>query len=127
MTKRTTFITKKHNARTILERKEADILAHLEAHDGKDKLRYLESGLTPVTARIASKNAIAIGIDLALLKNQPKLTKARYLARIRQNIALARKAKTLLALKGDSREAEYVLLSLGASSNQAAQARTQSF
>ena len=110
-----------------MERKEADILAHLEVHDKHDKLRYLESGLTPVTARIASKQAIAIGIDLTMLKSQPKLTKANYLARIRQNIALARKAKTMLALKGNTDEGYYLMLSLGASSKQAAQARTQSF
>lgn len=122
-----TFITKKHNARAIMERKEADILAHLEVHEKHDKLRYLESGLTPVTARIATKNKVMVGIDLTMLKEQPKMVKARYLARLRQNIALARKAKTLLALKGKEDEGYYLLLSLGASSNQATQARTQSF
>ena len=60
--------------RKLLEYGKFDILLDIEKTNGKNTLRYINSGLNHVLARIASKNNIALGIDLlALSKKNKKL------------------------------------------------------
>lgn len=107
--------------RKTLEQKKGITLMSLEAHTRKDSLKNLDSGLTPVIARIAAKNNNTIGIDLNSLRACSREQKNIRLARIRQNLELCRKAKARITIKG-SKEGFYVLLSLGASTLQAKQA-----
>lgn len=113
--------------RRLLESNKNIAITHLELNTSKDTLRSMASGLTPVLARIIAKQKNAIGIDLSYLSDKGKKEKAITLARIKQNIVLARKAHAPLALSSAHLEEAYVLLSLGASTNQVKEARTQSF
>lgn len=113
--------------RKILEYGKFDIL--LDIHSGqprKDKLKQKDSGFNEVLARIAAKNNISIGIDLEKLRDLEKKEKALAVGRIAQNISLCRKSKTQIALLNirDNRDARSFLMSLGASSEQAAKAIT---
>lgn len=108
--------------RKILEYGKFDILLFPEVNVKKnDKLKYLDSGLNHILAKIATKNKIRIGIDLNEIRSLDKKEKALALARIRQNIKICRKAKTKLALLNikDKRDALSLLLTLGASTQQA--------
>lgn len=113
--------------RREIERTKNVIIMGLEAHGRKDSLRALATGLTPVLARIASKNNNAIGIDLVTINQKGKKEKAAQLAKLRQDIKVARKAKMALALHPAIKEKVYILLSLGASTKQSKEALTQSF
>lgn len=113
--------------RKIVESSKNTAFVALESNPHKDTLRYMASGLTPVIARIMTRQHNAIGIDITYLRHKEKKEKAIALARIKQNIFLARKAGTALALPASYPEGHYLLLSLGASTNQAKEARTQSF
>ena len=113
--------------RKVLESGKIHVISDLESNKRADKLKHLESGLTPVLARIAADKKVAIGWSLETLKGKKKYEKAVELARIRQNIKLARKAGASLAIRGDAQEGTYLLLSLGASTKQIRNLRTQSF
>lgn len=113
--------------RKLLEYGKFDILLDIHTSETnqkekqKDKLKYLASGLNHVLAKIAAKNSISIGIDLEKIRSLEKKQKALALARIKQNIKLCRKAKakiTLLNYK-EKRNAFSLLISLGASTQQA--------
>jgi len=110
--------------RKILEYGKFQILISPEAIKGQRTLRTIESGLNHVLAEIATKNKIAIGIDLEELRNLGKEEKAKRLERIRQNLNICRKAKTKVILLNykDKRDAFAFLLSLGASTKQAKEA-----
>lgn len=112
--------------RNIVEKARASWIVDLETTPEADKIKHLESGLTPVIARYAARTGTGIGIDVEALKHHDRITKAHTLARIRQNIELCRKANALLGIHA-KREAQAILLSLGASTYQAASAKTQSF
>jgi RNase P/RNase MRP subunit p30 len=86
----------------------------------RDKLKRLDSGLNYVMARIAARNNVAIGVDLKTISLLPKKQKAIELARLKQNIKLCRKAKCkiLLLNSKDDKDANSLLQSLGASSQQ---------
>lgn len=115
------------DTRKILESGKIHVISNLESNKRADKLKHLESGLTPVLARIAAHKNVAIGWNFESLKEKKKHEKAIVLARIRQNIKLARKAGAPLAIQGDTQDGAYLLLSLGASTNQIRRLRTQSF
>ncbi|MEK6858401.1 MAG: hypothetical protein AABX53_00625 [Nanoarchaeota archaeon] len=113
--------------RKALESGKIRVISDLESSRRADKVKHLESGLTPVLARIAADKKVAIGWNLETLKKKKKHERAVVLARMRQNIKLARKAGASLAIRGDAQEGAYLLLSLGASTKQVRDLRTQSF
>ena len=105
--------------RKILEYGKFSILLSLESAAGRNKIRQTDSGLNHVLAKIASKNKIAIGINLKEIISLGKKEKAERLAKIKQNIKICRKTKTKIAvLKATSQEACNLLQSLGASTKQ---------
>ena len=106
-------------SRKILEYGKFQILL-LPKSQSKDRLRQLDSGLNHVLAKIAAKNEVAIGIDLIKLTNLNKKQKAIELARIRQNIKICRKAKCKIEFINvkDKKDAQALLISLGASTQQ---------
>ncbi len=110
--------------RKILEYGRFDVLLSIEKGKKRDSLRQIDSGLNEVVARIAAKNKIALGIDLTELKTLDVKEKARRLTRIRQNIRIAQKTGTRLLLYNslNTTQDKSLLISLGASSMQAAQA-----
>lgn len=118
--------TKEFN-RKILEYGKFNILLSIESStEKKDKPKQLSSGLNHVLANIATKNNIAIGIDLEEIRKLEKKEKAIILARIKQNIKICRKAKTKIKLLNykDKGDAIFLLISLGASTQQAKEAIT---
>ena len=111
--------------RKVLEYGRFNILLFPESNVvKKDKPKQLDSGLNHVLAEIATKNKVRIGIDLKDLLSMERKEKAIQLARIRQNIKICRKAKTKLALLNikDKKDAFSLLLTLGASTQQAKEA-----
>jgi RNase P/RNase MRP subunit p30 len=113
--------------RKILEYGKFDILLDIHSPEIKstqiqrDKIKSLASGLNHVLAKIAHKNKIALGINLTSIIKLEKKQKAIQLARIKQNIKIARKAKTniLVLNEKDKLNAQSLLLSLKASNRQA--------
>jgi RNase P/RNase MRP subunit p30 len=77
--------------RKVLEQNDIDILLAPESHSRKDYLKQRDSGLNEYLCRLAKKNNIKIALDIDNLKKLEKKEKARVLARIRQNIFLAKK------------------------------------
>lgn len=111
--------------RKLLEYGKFDILLNPEEGTKKDGFKTLDSGINHVIATIAHKNKVAFATDLAHVRSLSPKEKAQYLARIRQNLKLTRKAKVhYRILHASSHEEKAILLSLGASFNQT---RTQSF
>jgi len=112
--------------RKLLEYSKFDILLSPEAgQERKDSLRQLDSGLNHVLAKIASKNKIAIGIDIKDIESiANKKEKALRLGRIIQNIKICRKAKCKIKALNykDKKDAFSFLTSLGASTQQAKEA-----
>jgi len=110
--------------RKIIESGKFEILLSPETKGEKDHPKYLDSGLNHVIAKIAAKNKIAIGIDLKKIQSLEKKQKAKTLARIKQNIKVCRKAKCKLIMINykDKKDAQNLLLSLGASTKQAKEA-----
>jgi len=110
--------------RKILEYGKFDILLSPETGNRRDKIKSLDSGLNHVLAKIATKNKIAMGIDLENISKLDKKDKAIRIARIKQNIAVCKKAKTKIKLLNykDKKDSFSFLLSLGASTQQAKQA-----
>ena len=110
--------------RKILEYGKFDILLDVESGSKKDSLKQMDSGLNEIIARIAAKNNITIGLDLKEISNLDKKQKAITLARSSQNLKILRKTKTKLKALNykDKIDVFSLLLSLGASSQQAKQA-----
>jgi len=110
--------------RKILEYGNFNILLDPHFSQDKNKIKYLNSGINHVSAKIATKNKIAIGIDLNEIKKLEKKEKAQILAKIKQNIKICRKAKTRIKSLNykDQRNAFSLLISLGASTQQAKEA-----
>jgi RNase P/RNase MRP subunit p30 len=113
--------------RKILEYGKFQILLDIHQTKGPDRLRQLSSGLNHVLANIATKNKVAIGIDLANLRSLQPKQKAQALSRIKQNLKVTRKAKTNIKLLNykDPKDAFEFLISLGASTIQAKQTTKQ--
>lgn len=110
--------------RKIMEYGKFDIFLSPELTGTKDKLKQMDSGLDYILAREAAKNKIAIGIDLAEIEKLEKKEKAVILARIAQNLRIARKAKAQIRLLNykDKKDSAAFLTSLGASSQQTREA-----
>src|SRR3989344_353082 len=121
------FAHSEREARALVESGKYEIVVPDSANNKKGRLKNLESGLTPVIARCAAHTKTSIGFNIEKIRIKSKEDKARALAGMRQNIRITRKAKTRLALKARTKEAGFLLLSLGASTKQAAEAAAQSF
>ncbi len=118
------IIVKAHNDefnRKMLEYGKFDILLSPEEGNRKDSVRYVDSGLNTVLARIAKKSKTAIGIDLQEISKKDKKEKAVLLSKTIENIKICRKAKvSFFALNANDEKGAVSLLStLGASSQQA--------
>lgn len=109
--------------RKLLEYGNFDILLSPEAEAKRDKPKQLDSGLNSILAKIVAKNSIAIGIDIKAIDSLDKIEKARRLARIAQNIKICRKARAKMAVVNakDKKDAFALLISLGASTQQASE------
>jgi len=111
--------------RKLLEYGKFQILLSPELGSPKNKIRQINSGLNHILAKIATKNKIAIGIDLGKIQELEKQEKAERLSKIRQNIKICKKAKTKLKiLSKNKKQAQSFLLSLGASTQQAKESIT---
>ena len=110
--------------RKILEYGRFDILLGVESGNRKRSLRNIDSGFNHVLGEIARKNKVSIGIDVKELSRLNKEQRAMYLERIMQNIRICRKsgAKITLLNYEDKLSAFSLLLSLGASTQQAKEA-----
>jgi len=110
--------------RKVLEMKNIDILLNPEIHNRKDKMKQRDSGLNEVLCNIAAKNKVKIGISLEEITKKQGKEKAIIIARIIQNIRLCRKEKCEIILLGkyNKRAAFSLLLTLGASTQQAKKA-----
>ncbi|HLF53588.1 MAG TPA: hypothetical protein VI544_00230 [Candidatus Nanoarchaeia archaeon] len=107
--------------RKILEYGKFNILLGIESGNRKRTIRNIDSGFNHVLAKIATKNKIALGIDMQELSNMKKEEKAKTLERLMQNIKTCRKSKTKISLLNykDKKDAQSFLLSIGASTQQA--------
>ncbi len=122
-----TRIVKAHDDqynRKVVEQHACDILVFPAKGKRKDTLRNLDSGVNHVLAKLAAKKSIAFALDLAILRTLNKKEKAQEIARWKHIIQQTKKAKTPLAILGskDSKECQALLLSLQASTQQAAEA-----
>lgn len=110
--------------RKILEYGHFDILLGVEKGTKQRTLRQIDSGFNHVLAAIATKNKVALGIDMAELASLPKENKALRIERIIQNIIICRKAKTKIKILNfkDKKDAFSFLLALGSSTQQAKEA-----
>lgn len=79
--------------RKILENKKVNMLLNPEKYGRKDKLYERDSGLNHILCKIAKENNITIAIDIKEIINGEGKEKARYLARVMQNIRLCKKYK----------------------------------
>lgn len=84
--------------RKILENKDVDIFLSPELHNRKEKLKQRDSGLNEFLCKLAKKNNIKIGIDIAEIKKLEKKEKSKILSRIIQNIRLCNRTKTQIIL-----------------------------
>jgi len=110
--------------RKLLENKNLGALVlNLEAE--KDYLKQRDSGLNEVLCKLAAKNNIKIAIDLDAAINKPEVEKAKSLSRLIQNINLCKRTKTklLILTKKDQKAISSLMLSLGASTKQAKEAK----
>lgn len=108
--------------RRILEYGKFNILFSPETIQGRKSLRNIDSGLDYIMAKAAAKNNISIGIDFNFPED--KKEKAILLSKIANNISICRKAGTKIKALNykDKKDAVSLLLSLGASTEQAADA-----
>lgn len=113
--------------RKLLEYGKFQVLLSPENGKRTNTIRQINSGMNHVLAKIASKNNVAIGIDLKELKKLSVKEKIQRISKIIQNIKICQKARANLAINGDKREAFHFLLSLGASSQEAKKAIEKSF
>lgn len=106
--------------RRILEYGRFDMLVFPEARHKKTKLKKADASINHVSAKIATKNKVALGYDLKELRKLDKKQKAQELTVIRSDIRYAKKAKTTITLLNtkDKKNGDAVLLSLGASTTQ---------
>ena len=112
--------------RLILENKKVNVLI-LNHTNKKDKLKQQDSGLNHVLCNLARENNITLAIDFSeILAEKEKKQKALILARLEQNIKLAKKSKNKLKIINkegrDNRDLFSFLLTLGASTEMAKEA-----
>jgi|SRR3989344_209583 len=78
--------------RRILEKEHVDILL-LNQKNRKDKQKQRDSGLNNVTAKIAKKNNIIVGVNFDEIIILMGKEKSEIIARVKQNIKLCNKNK----------------------------------
>jgi len=112
--------------RKALEIKKLNALIINENLAIRDYSKQRNSGLNEILCNIATKNKIAIGIQLQAIIKKPEIEKAQALARLKQNLTLAKREKTNLFIEENQekkilskQDKAAVLLTLGASSKQA--------
>jgi ribonuclease P/MRP protein subunit RPP1 len=108
--------------RKALEIKNLSCLVINENLAQKDYMKQRNSGLNEVLANICSEKNIEIGIQIEEIMNKSDIEKAKSLARLKQNLMLCKKAKAKLEFIGnkeDKRSFKSLLLTLGASTQQA--------
>lgn len=115
--------------RKILENKDVDVLVLNESLSKKDYLKQRASQLNEVFCKLAAKNNIKIGVDLAAIMKKTDVEKAKSLARLSQNISLCKRTGADLVFlgKADKRSLSSLFLTLGASTSQAKKAAQESF
>lgn len=104
--------------RQLIESGRVKMIESIEAGNRQDNLKKIDSGFNHVLATLASKHKVAIAIDAGQLSSLSPIDKAKRLAKIRYNLAIGRKANTKFITLG-TKEGQSLLLSLGASSQQA--------
>lgn len=107
--------------RLVAERKKNSIILSPEKHAEKDTPRQIASALNEITAKIMTKNNNAIGIDIKEISRLNTHEQAQRLSKIREILRICRKTKTRVAV--NTTEAHWILLSLGASTQQVAAAQ----
>lgn len=112
--------------RKIAEQKKEAIILVNNVINKRDKLKQL-SGINDVIAKILVKSKGKLGIDLDKIISLSDREKAKQLSRIRELIKICRRNKTEIILKNTAKEARDILISLGASTEQAKQATSQYF
>ena len=107
--------------RKNLERGKFEVLLFNKLNKNSDKLRYVNSGLDYIQAKIAKKNNIAIGYNLSEIKNKNKLEKALFLSKLMQTIKISGKTGAKIKLFGikNKRNCLSLLTSLGSSTSKA--------
>jgi RNase P/RNase MRP subunit p30 len=110
--------------RKVVELKDVDILLSPEIHERRDRLKQRDSGLNEVLCNLARENRIKIGIDINKIKKLKDEEKPIILSRIKQNIMLSKKAGCDIIILGtyDKKDAFSLLITLGASTQQAKKA-----
>lgn len=110
--------------RAILAYGKFDLLLADLKRQKHDTLKYLDTDLDRVSARLAAQKNIAYCISLEELRSLSSDKLAQELARLSQTLKLCKKAKTPLALSSvyDAYNAKALLTALGASTEQAAKA-----
>jgi RNase P/RNase MRP subunit p30 len=110
--------------RKALEIKCLNMLVINESLEIKDYMKQRNSGLNEILARICAEKNIGVGIQIEKIINKNDVEKARALARLMQNIDLCKKSGARLVFIGKNKKNERafqsILLSLGASTKQAA-------
>jgi len=112
--------------RKALEIKKLSAIIINESLDTRDYSKQRNSSLNEVLCKIASKNNIAIGIQLKDIIKKPEITQARALARLKQNLILTKREKTKVFIEEESegkklskQDKMSILVSLGAGTKQA--------
>jgi len=116
--------------RKALEIKGLNMLVINENLNQKDYMKQRNSGLNEVLAKICTEKRIEIGIQIDEIIKKETKEKAHSLARLAQNIMLCKKAGAKLKLITENKDKmamRSLLISLGASTQQAQQAFKQSF
>jgi len=111
--------------RKIVEINDVNILLDPHFHNRKDRMKQRDSGLNEILCKLAKKNNIKIGINIRKIQKLKGKNKAIVLARIIQNINLAKKTKTEIVVFpkiNNSRDVMSFFIVLGASTSQAKEA-----
>lgn len=109
----------------ILENKKVNVFIINEQLNLKDYMKQRNSQLNEEYSKLACKNNIKIAIDIDSIIKKSDIEKAKSLARLTQNIKLCRKNKAELVFYESNKEQralQSLLLTLGASTNQAKKA-----
>jgi len=113
--------------------KEENITVAITLKNRKDKLYYRDSGFDEVMANFAGKNNNSLGIIFDELLEAEKLEKAKILARIKQNMKIAKKRKVKIRFifvksnKKNSLDLYFLGLILGMDTKTAKIASSQDF
>lgn len=115
--------------RKALEIKGLNFFIINEEFEKRDYSKQRNSSLNEVLAKICNQKGIKIAIEIDKIINKTEKEKAKALARLKQNIMLAKKAEVKLVFitekpenKAKTSNLKSLLLTLGADTKQASQA-----